>query len=60
MIHIGLLERNVLPKASSTRHLVVLILLLQVISAVKMSLILRSGDIEENPGPGLHPGEMCS
>ena len=31
-------------------------LLLQAIAAVQTSLIMKSGDIELNPGPGLYPG----
>ena len=33
------------------------ILLLQVTAAVKILVLMRSGDVERNPGPGLHPGE---
>ena len=40
-------------KATGTNVLMMVILLLQA-----RALLLRSGDIEKNPGPGLYPGEM--
>ena len=46
------------PKATTTKHkiLLLILLLLQVITAVHIFL-LRSGDIEMNPGPGRYPGK---
>ena len=39
----------------------VVILLLQAIAFVQLCILLRSGDVEVNPGPGLHPGKiMCA
>ena len=45
-------------KATGKRVLMMVILLLQARAAVQTSLLLRSGDVEKNPGPGLCPGEM--
>ena len=39
-----------------TRLLAVLVSLLLATSVVNVSLLLRCGDIETNPGPGLYPG----
>ena len=52
-----LLIGNFHPNTTGTRLLMV-ILLLQARAAVQTSLLLRSGDVEKNPGPGLYPGEM--
>ena len=38
--------------------LMMLILLLQVTTFVQSSLLLRCGDIESNPGPGIYPGKV--
>jgi hypothetical protein len=38
------------------RATVLLILLLQAMTAVQTTLLMRSGDVEMNPGPGLYPG----
>jgi hypothetical protein len=35
-----------------------LILLLQATSFIYSSLLLRCGDIESNPGPGIYPGKL--
>ena len=43
-------------KATGMRVLMLMVLLVQAIAAVQISLLLRSGDVEKNPGPGLHPG----
>ena len=34
-----------------------LILLLQATTFIQYSLLLRCGDIESNPGPGIYPGK---
>ena len=49
---------NFHPKATGTRVLMMVILLLQAIATLQTSLLLRSGDVEKNPGPGLYPGEL--
>ena len=33
-----------------------LIILVQATSFIQSSLLLRCGDIESNPGPGIYPG----
>ena len=45
-------------KATGTSVLMMVNLSLQAIAAVQSSLLLRSGDVERNPGPGLYPGEL--
>lgn len=40
-----------------TKQLKTMILLLQAIAVAQAFLLLRCGDVEQNPGPGLHPGE---
>lgn len=37
-----------------------MILLLQVKPPIEATLLMRSGDVERNPGPGLYPGEFLS
>lgn len=32
--------------------------IMMVLMLAKVSLLLRSGDVERNPGPGLFPGEL--
>ena len=43
-------------KVTRTRATVLMILLLQAMASVQISLLMRSGDVETNPGPGLYPG----
>ena len=38
--------------------LVILILPLQATCFIQSSLLLRCGDIESNPGPGIYPGML--
>ena len=45
------------PAWSTRRVLMILILLLQATSFIQFSLLLRCGDIESNPGPGIYPGK---
>jgi hypothetical protein len=35
-----------------------LIVLLQATSFIHSSLLLKCGDIESNPGPGIYPGKV--
>ena len=44
-------------KATGIRAMMVILLLLAV-AAVQTSLLLRSGDVEMNPGPGRYPGKI--
>ena len=49
----------IVPKATGIRtiaFMMMMILLLQAIAAVQTSLIMRSGDVETNPGPGRYGG----
>lgn len=46
--------------ATGAQVLMIVILLLQVIAAVQTYSLLRSGDVEKNPGPGLHSGELAT
>ena len=41
-----------------TRFLLIVMSLLLATAVVHVSLLLRSGDIETNPGPGRYPGEL--
>ena len=36
----------------------ILILLVQATTFIQSSLLLRCGDIESNPGPGIYPGKV--
>ena len=38
----------------------ILILLLQAISFIQSSLLLKCGDVESNPGPELYPGKKST
>ena len=42
----------------TTISMLMMILLLQAIAAVQTSLLIRSGDVETNPGPGRYGGEL--
>ena len=42
---------------SFVKMLITVVLLLHAILAVQTSLLMRSGDVERNPGPGRYPGE---
>ena len=49
----------IVPKATGTRAIVfmmMMILLLQAIAAIQTSLLIRSGNVETNPGPGRYGG----
>ena len=46
---------SIVPQTTGTSVIVfmmMVILLLQAIAAVQTSLLMRSGDVETNPGPG--------
>ena len=48
---------------SSFQHkgvFMMVVVLLLAESIVTVSLLLRSGDVEQNPGPGLYPGELAT
>ena len=50
---------SIVSKTAGTRAIVfmmMMILLLQTIAAVQTSLLMRSGDVETNPGPGRYGG----
>ena len=47
---------SIVTKVSGTKATVLMILLLQAMAAVQTSLLMKSGDVETNPGPGLYPG----
>ena len=44
---------------SFVKMLITVVLLLHAILAVQTSLLMRSGDVERNPGPGRYPGERA-
>lgn len=48
---------NVHHTTSLAKILITVVILLQAIVAVQTLLLMRSGDVERNPGPGRYPGE---
>lgn len=48
---------NICLTATSSKILISIILLLQAVVAIQASQLMRSGDVERNPGPGRYSGE---
>lgn len=48
---------NICLTATSLKILITIILLLQAVMAIQASQLMRSGDVEQNPGPGRYSGE---
>ena len=57
--HACIVYATVLDNVRPRGVLMMLILLLQATTFIQSSLLLRCGDIESNPGPGIYPGIVC-